>query len=95
MPFWMSWLNGESPVAVTIISIALMLACGFLMTRITKKLRLPNVTAYIVGGILAGISIAIGGTVFLSLENKVLGALFFTVGLFAVCVLRNPIPGTE
>ena len=38
-----------------------------------------------VGGILAGISIAIGGTVFLSLENKVLGALFFTVGLFAVC----------
>ena len=54
MPFWMSWLNEESPVAVTIISIALMLACGFLMTRITKKLRLPNVTAYIVGGILAG-----------------------------------------
>jgi formate/nitrite transporter FocA (FNT family) len=38
-----------------------------------------------VGGILAGISIAIGGTVFLSLENRVLGALFFTVGLFAVC----------
>ena len=38
-----------------------------------------------VGGILAGISISIGGTVFLSLENKVLGALFFTVGLFAVC----------
>ena len=38
-----------------------------------------------VGGILAGISIAIGGTVFLSLDNKVLGALFFTVGLFAVC----------
>ena len=38
-----------------------------------------------VGGVLAGISIALGGTVFLSLENKVLGALFFTVGLFAVC----------
>ena len=38
-----------------------------------------------IGGILAGISIAIGGTVFLSLDNKVLGALFFTVGLFAVC----------
>ena len=54
MPFWMKWLDGESPVAVTIISIALILACGFLMTRITKKLRLPNVTAYIVGGILAG-----------------------------------------
>jgi formate/nitrite transporter FocA (FNT family) len=38
-----------------------------------------------VGGILAGISIAIGGTVFLSLDNKVLGAVFFTVGLFTVC----------
>lgn len=36
-------------------------------------------------GILAGVSIAIGGTVFLSLDNKVLGALFFTVGLFTVC----------
>lgn len=39
----------------------------------------------LVYGILAGISISIGGTVFLSVENKVLGALFFTVGLFTVC----------
>ena len=54
MPFWMNWLDNDSGIAVTIISIALMLACGFLMTRVTKKLRLPNVTAYIVGGILAG-----------------------------------------
>ena len=55
MPVWMNWLDPErSTVPVTIISIALMLAAGFLMTRITKKLRLPNVTAYIVGGILAG-----------------------------------------
>ena len=38
-----------------------------------------------IGGILAGAAIALGGTVFLSLEDKVLGALFFTVGLFAVC----------
>ena len=55
MPVWMSWLkSGDSVVPVTIISIALMLAAGFLMTRVTKKLRLPNVTAYIVGGILCG-----------------------------------------
>lgn len=33
----------------------------------------------------AGVCIALGGTVFLSLENKVLGALFFTVGLFTIC----------
>ena len=35
--------------------------------------------------VLAGICIAIGGTVFLSLDNKVLGALFFTAGLFTIC----------
>ncbi len=52
-PVWMNWIE-DSSVAVTIISVALMLAIGFLMTRITKLLRLPDVTAYIVGGILAG-----------------------------------------
>ena len=31
-----------------------MLICGFAVTRITKRLRLPNVTAYIVAGILIG-----------------------------------------
>lgn len=41
-------------VAAVIISIALMLFLGFAMTRLTKKLRLPNVTAYIVTGILIG-----------------------------------------
>ena len=43
-----------SPVASAIISMALMLMGGFLMTRLTKKLRLPNVTGYIVAGILIG-----------------------------------------
>ena len=47
-------LQKQSPVAVIIIAIAIMLLCGFLMTRITKKLKLPNVTAYIVTGILIG-----------------------------------------
>ncbi len=36
-------------------------------------------------GVLAGLSIALGGAVFLSVESKVVGALFFTVGLFTVC----------
>ena len=36
-------------------------------------------------GVLAGISIAIGGTVFLSCDSKVIGALFFSVGLFTIC----------
>ena len=35
--------------------------------------------------VLAGTSIAIGGTAFLSLDNKIAGALFFCVGLFMVC----------
>ncbi len=38
-----------------------------------------------VSAILAGLCIGFGGTVYLSLDNKVLGALFFTVGLFCVC----------
>lgn len=41
-------------VATIIIPIAVMLFCGFAMTRLTKRLRLPNVTAYIVTGILIG-----------------------------------------
>lgn len=45
---------GSGNVASVIISVALMLFCGFLMTRVTNKLRLPNVTAYIVTGILMG-----------------------------------------
>lgn len=47
-------LGITSPVSIIIISLSLMLICGFAMTRITKKLRLPNVTAYIVAGILMG-----------------------------------------
>ena len=54
MADWLTQLGTTSPVAVTIISLALMLTGGFLMTRITKLLRLPNVTAYIVCGILMG-----------------------------------------
>ena len=39
----------------------------------------------LVKGILAGIAISIGGAIFLALDNKVLGALLFSVGLFTVC----------
>lgn len=38
-----------------------------------------------VSGILGGMAVSFGGVVFLSLDNKVLGALFFTVGLFVIC----------
>lgn len=47
-------LHITSDVSIIVISVALMLISGFAMTRITKQLRLPNVTAYIVAGILLG-----------------------------------------
>lgn len=47
-------LGITSSAAIAIISIGIMLFLGFLMTRLTKKLKLPNVTAYIVVGILIG-----------------------------------------
>jgi len=39
----------------------------------------------LVGGILGGICIGIGGAVFLSLDNKIIGAMLFTCGLFTIC----------
>lgn len=44
----------ENSAAATIISIAVMLFLGFAMTRVTKRIKLPNVTAYILTGILLG-----------------------------------------
>ena len=47
-------LRATSPVAPIIISVAIMLFFGFAMTRVTKLLKLPNVTAYVVAGIIIG-----------------------------------------
>ena len=47
---------------------------------------MKTILADFIYAVMAGMSIALGGTVFLALENKVLGAIFFTVGLFTVCV---------
>ena len=35
--------------------------------------------------VLAGISIGLGGLVFLSVDDRVIGAALFTIGLFTVC----------
>ena len=43
-----------SSAAIGIITVAIMLLCGFALTRLTKLLKLPNVTAYIITGILIG-----------------------------------------
>lgn len=47
-------LENMGSVSMVIISIALILFLGFAMTRITKIFKLPNVTAYIIVGILLG-----------------------------------------
>lgn len=86
---------GTSSVASVIISIALMLFLGFLMTRLTKKLRLPNVTAYIVTGILIGPycldlipQTVIGGMDFLS--DIALAFIAFSTGeFFKLSTLRK------
>ena len=39
----------------------------------------------IASGICAGILISIGGSIFLSCENKIVGALLFTVALLCIC----------
>lgn len=46
------FLNNST--ATLLIGISIMLFAGFLLTRITKKFKLPNVTAYIITGVLLG-----------------------------------------
>ena len=43
---------GEVPTIL--IGLTIMLFAGFLVTRLTKLLKLPNVTAYIIAGVLLG-----------------------------------------
>ena len=47
-------LGGADSVSVIIISVAFMLIFGFLATRLTKLVKLPNVTAYILTGVALG-----------------------------------------
>lgn len=74
-----------------------------------SKNDLRSVIKWIVYGILAGICISIGGTVYLSVENKIAGAFLFSLGLLTIVIfgfnlftgkvgyipLRNPLYITE
>lgn len=51
-----------------------------------KYLRIRKQLQMFALAILAGIAIGIGGIVFLSLDNKVVGALMFTIGLYTICI---------
>ncbi len=82
MPWSFSQLNSTAQV---LLSLSLILFAGFLVTRITKRLHLPNVTGYIVAGILIGPSVLglvprelVGNMGFFS--DIVLGFIAFGVG---------------
>ncbi len=49
------------------------------------QMRVRKYLQTFVLAVLAGIAIGIGGIGYLSLENKVAGALLFTVGLYTIC----------
>lgn len=44
----------DNETAQLLLSLAIMLFAGFLATRLTKRLKLPNVTGYILAGVLIG-----------------------------------------
>lgn len=46
-----------SNVTIILVSLSVMLLAGFLVTRLTKLCKLPNVTGYIIAGILIGPSL--------------------------------------
>ena len=90
-----SLIANTSPVAGVIISVALMLFSGFAMTQLTKLARLPNVTGYILAGILIGPYVLnlvpqriIDGTDFLS--DIALAFIAFSTGeFFKLSVLKK------
>ena len=47
---------------------------------------MKKVLSYLVKSILAGIMIGVGGTIYLSMENKVIGATLFAIGLFMIVI---------
>ena len=48
------WYTSLSRETVILLSLAIILFTGFLVTRLTGRLRLPNVSGYILAGILIG-----------------------------------------
>lgn len=52
-----NFLNQFNDTTVILLSISIILLAGFIMTRITKMARLPNVTGYILAGVLIGPSL--------------------------------------
>ena len=57
------------------------------MIKIKKENIKENVNI-LLKGIYAGIMIGIGGTIYLSVPNQVVGAILFAIGLLTICVYK-------
>lgn len=57
------------------------------MIKIKKENIKENVSS-LLKGIYAGIMIGIGGTIYLSVSNQVVGAILFAIGLLTICVYK-------
>ena len=66
VPFLLSSPFKDTSVPTVLMTLAIMLLVGFLLTRVTKPLKLPNVTAYIFAGIILGplAQLILGGPLF-------------------------------
>ena len=51
-----------------------------------KNLFESKHTKNLIKGIYAGVMIGIGGIVYLSLDNKIAGSFFFSIGLLTICM---------
>ncbi|MBR2827648.1 MAG: formate/nitrite transporter family protein [Bacilli bacterium] len=47
---------------------------------------MKKLSVYLIKSILAGFMIGVGGTIFLSIDNKIIGASLFAIGLFMIVV---------
>ena len=59
-----------------------------LITQMKTQILKNNYIIYLLKSILGGFSIGLGGLAYLSCDNKIVGALFFTVGLFTILVFN-------
>ena len=51
-----------------------------------KKKDLKKYVDFLLKGIYAGLMIGIGGTVYLSVENTIIGSFLFSIGLLMICM---------
>ena len=50
-------------------------------------MNMKKILGYFAGGVAAGILISLGGGVFLSAEERTVGAIFFSTALLCICML--------